>query len=550
MKWIRRTAASGNPLTDLHLSSFAMVSHLYDGQDPTQLDTYRERARQICLRFSRTQREALVNTLRDYHKGLGASQATFAQFQRLLDPKAVTVVTGQQAGLFGGPMFSLYKALSAVGVAQRLESELRCPVIPVFWVASEDHDWAEVDHAYILDGSDEIRKVQLRQKVAPHQMVYHQPLSRESVDEVLATVHRLLAGEPYTVETLQEMRALFEPGMSLATWFARLMVHLTSQHGLVLLDPCLPGLRELAKPVWEQALQGHREVQSSLDAAYADVADLGVAPAVVRDRANTTLFYVQDGKRYVLEQTDEAGILQVRGLGLRKPVSEWLALAQADPTRFSSNVLLRPVVQDTILPTLVYIGGAAEIAYHALARGTFRAHGRSLPPLLLRQRMTLYPASVLRHIEHWEIPRERLYEPTNLVENALGRMGLSDLEASLKTLQEESERRWASWAEKFGYMGAQLRDMARAQAEREWKEVHRFGAKAKRLFEARHDVQVRQLRHIERWLWTDGHPQERRLCLMNFACRQGDALLRELPLWGDYDQPGTLFEVDVLESSR
>ncbi|WP_067931593.1 bacillithiol biosynthesis cysteine-adding enzyme BshC [Alicyclobacillus kakegawensis] len=545
MEWTRRTAASGNPLTDLHMSSFATVSHLYDGQDPTSVHTYQERARHVYADYSPAKRRALVDALRAYHRALGASEASLQQVERLAHPQAVAVVTGQQAGLFGGPLFALYKALSAVGVARRLERELRCPVVPVFWVASEDHDWAEVNHAYILDGADELQKLQLRQKVSPHQMVYHQPLTRDTVDEVLAAAHRFLAGEPHTLEALNTLRSLFEAGMSLATWFARLLARLTAQHGVVLFDPCLPSLRELAKPVWERALVGHKDVQAELDAAYRDVEALGMVPAVVRDATNTTLFYVEDGQRYVLERTDEDGVLRVRGLGIQKSVSDWVALAQEQPTRFSSNVLLRPVVQDTVLPTLAYIGGAAEIAYHALARGTFRAHGRVLPPLLLRQRATLYPASVLRHMRQWSISRERLYEPVNLVQEALADLGMSRLEASFHDLEAQTRERWRAWAEQFSDWGQQVAAMAQSQAVREAQELQRFRAKARRWLELRHDAQVRQLRHIERWLWTDGHLQERRLCVLNVWCRHGENTLRELPVWEDFDQPGTVYEVDL-----
>jgi bacillithiol biosynthesis cysteine-adding enzyme BshC len=543
MEWIRRTVASGNRLTDLHLSSFATVSHLYDGQDPTRLDTYRQRAELVRARFSSSQREALVKALRPYLQAIAASPAAMANLERLLDPQAVAVVTGQQAGLFGGPMYSLYKALSAIGLARRLEAELRCPVIPVFWVASEDHDWAEVNHAYLLDGADELHKVQLGVTVPPRQMVYHQPLPAAAVDEVLAAAHRLLAGGEYAVEAIRAVRDAFEPGMSLATWFARLLARLTAAYGLVLFDPCLPELRRLALPVWQTALAGHRNVDQALEQAYREVTELGVEPAVVRDTANTTLFYVQDGQRYVLERTDDDEVLQVRGLGVAKPVSEWLALAQDDPTRFSSNVLLRPVVQDTVLPTLAYIGGPAEIAYHALARGTFHAHGRTLPPLLLRQRVTLYPASVQRQMRHWQVSREQVWQPPHLVEAALADLGLEELEATLAEMKADSERRWHQWAQRHGSIGPQLHEMAQAQVRREWSEIDRLAGKARRLLEARHEARLRQLRHIERWLWTDGQLQERRLCPLNFWSRQGEAALRELPLWGDYDEPGAVYEV-------
>ncbi|MCL6637280.1 MAG: bacillithiol biosynthesis cysteine-adding enzyme BshC, partial [Alicyclobacillus sp.] len=136
-------------LTDWHGQEFARVAHLYDGQDPRRLETYQQRAASVLPRFTAGHRAQLVATLRAHMTALGAPAAALAQADRLLDPESVAVVTGQQAGLFTGPLYTVYKALTALGLARRLEAELGRPVVPVFWIAAEDHDWAEVDHVYV-----------------------------------------------------------------------------------------------------------------------------------------------------------------------------------------------------------------------------------------------------------------------------------------------------------------------------------------------------------------------------------------------------------------
>lgn len=544
MRWTVRTESSGNPLTDLHANSFSAVAQLYDGQDARMRETYERRVQTVLPLFSQAQRAALVDALREHMLVIGASDASFRQLDRLLDERSVAVVTGQQAGLFTGPLYSLYKALSAIGLAKRLEQELNRPVVPVFWVASEDHDWAEVNHAYLLDELDNVRKVSLPLNPDVHQMVYHTDLTRSAVEHVLKEAHKLLPEGPYKAEMLSVIREAWTEGTSMSQWFARILSHLIQPHGLVVLDPCLPKLRELVRPVWQTALEQQQRVADSLENAYHEVQEKGFHPAVVRDERNTTLFYVTDGKRYVLERTD-SGTLRARGLGVEKTISEWLSLAQESPTSFSSNVLLRPVVQDHLLPTVAYVGGPAEIAYHALSRGVFRAFGRTLPPLVLRDRLTLYPASVVRSMSKWNVTVDDVLRPVDLVNPLLTDLGVDQIDTLFAKLRNETTNRWKDWAREVEYLGPQITDMARAQAQREIAGLHRLEHKTRHLFRERHTVQVQQLQHIERWLWTDGNPQERRLCPLSFWANYGLDWLADLDFFGDYQSSCAVYHVDL-----
>lgn len=549
MNWNLREELTGNPLTDLHQTEFIQVSDLYDGQNPAEAATYIARANTVVNDFSQAHRAALVDTLRDYMHSLGASDSSLAVLEQLRDQRSVAVVTGQQAGLFSGPLYSLYKAMSAVGLAKRLERTLQRPVVPVFWVASEDHDWGEVDHAYLLDASDEVRRVKLPYSPAPHQMVYHAQLPQSAVEAVLQAAKQELPDGPEKAGILQWMHDAYTPDTSLSTWFAKTLLKMVEGHGLVLLDPCLPGLRQLVLPVWHTALERHEEVSTALTEAYREVQTRGFNPEVVRDETNTTLFYVEDGKRYVLERVGNGllgnGLLRARGLGREHTVEQWMHIAAQNPTSFSSNVLLRPVVQDTLLPTVAYVGGPSEIAYHAISRGVFHAHGRSLPPLFLRDRVLLYPASVQRNMAKWHVQPVQAMKPLQVTESALRTMGGADIEAEFLQLATAATTRWLDWGARFSHFGPQVEQMALAQTKREIAGLQRLEQKTSQLFAAGHSAEVKQLRHIERWLWTDGQPQERRLCPLNIWSKYGLEWLTNLGFWGDFEHPCGVFHVEV-----
>ena len=544
MNWTVRSEPSGNPLTDLHESSFHTVAHLYDGQDPHFQETYARRAEEIVPKFSAAHRDQLVDTLSDHMRQLGANEASMRQLERLRDERAVAVVTGQQAGLFTGPMFSIYKAISTIELAARLERELQRPVVPVFWVASEDHDWAEVNHAYILDQHSDVKRLDLVVHAPLHQMVYNMQIEPTAVDKVVREAYELLPDGPYKEEVFEFIRSAWNPGTSMPVWFARILLKLLEPKGIVMVDPCLPKLRGLVGTVWTQALQTCDEVNRSLDEAYRQVEDAGFTPAVVRDEKNTTLFYVQNGKRYVLERTG-TGTLRARGLGLEKPISDWIDIARKDPTQFSSNVLLRPVVQDHLLPTLAYVGGPAEVAYHALSRGVFHAFSRTLPPLLLRQRLTIYPAGVTRAMKKWGISLESVAKPVDLVSPVLAQLGAGEIESAFSVYRAQSMLRWTEWKRTFGHLGPQVAAMAEAQVSREEKGLKRLEHKTLQLFRQQHMAHVRQIQQIQSWLWTDGTAQERRLCPLPVWVRYGFDWLHEMEGLGDYQAVLPVFHVEL-----
>ncbi|MCL6453081.1 MAG: bacillithiol biosynthesis cysteine-adding enzyme BshC [Alicyclobacillus sp.] len=545
MRCTAAAAPTGQPITDDHQQSFSRVAELYHNQDPSRLQTYRQRADELRNRFCVEHRQALVAALRPFLEEIHAPRSAMAQLERLANPDSVVVVAGQQAGLFTGPLYSLYKALSAIGLARRLEQELQRPVVPVFWIASEDHDWGEVDHAYVLDDQDGVRRLRIPEAPELHRMVHHFPLPQTAVAGVLRELEEVLPSGPWRTEVLAAVHDTWQPGDTLAVWFARLLYRMLGETGLVLLDPCLPGLRQLARGVWAAVLQQQGELAARLTERYRAVEARGYHPAVVFDPVNTTLFHVAAGRRYVLERTDDPNRLRVRGLGMERSVAEWVATAEADPTAFSSNVLLRPVVQDFLLPTVAFVGGPSEIAYHALAGAVFETLQRTMPPLVLRDRLTVFVPSVLRNMEKWGLSRDAVLSLSGLRDQGARAFGALDLDAACERMSAESRARWDAWAQSWAHLGPQVARLAETQVRREQAGIARTTAKAKFLLQQAHDVEVRQLRHIERWIWVDGHPQERRLCPLNLWAQHGLDWLRDLPLWGQYDRPGTHYYVDL-----
>jgi bacillithiol synthase len=524
---------TANRLTDAHDMEFSSVAHLYDHQNSTQLETYEGRSDLVVKRYSKENRQRLTDALATYAHQIGASETSLAAISELSSPDAVAVVTGQQAGLFTGPLYSLSKALTAVGMAKELSQALLRPVIPVFWIASEDHDWGEVNHAYVISHNHQVKRMGIPESVLPHTMVYHQPLSRAAVEAVLQATYKTLPVGPASVSMMETLRSLWHEADTLSIWFARIMAKLLSSTPLVFFDPCLPELRALAASVWVQALSSVPQVQSALKKAYAEVETAGFAHEVVRDETNSTVFYVEDGKRYVLEDVGD-GMLRARSLNKTEPIAYWTNLAKEDSTRFSANVLLRPVIQDTVLPTLAYIGGPSELAYYPLARAVFHTHGRTLPPLIMRQRMTFIPPTVSRQARKWGVHLDDPSHVQTLVKDYVEQAGGFEANSEIEALGETIASAWNQFTENYLHIGPQLPDVIAAEIRRQQDALRRVSNKVRRLWERQHHDEIQQLLHIESWMWMDGHPQERRLSPLNLWALFGAEWFSTLPAWGDF----------------
>jgi bacillithiol biosynthesis cysteine-adding enzyme BshC len=335
-------------------------------------------------------RRKLAGALTRYLQRIGGSPAQLAAAESLAEPRALAAVTGQQAGLLTGPLLTLYKAITVLRVAAEQQARLGRPVIPVFWVASEDHDFAEVNQVRAVDAA--ARPVRLRLPPMPNRRsVGDIPVpgaARHLVSAAVSLVPPETA-DPATVQWLRDsLEAALRGRESLATWFARLLAALFRDQGLVLLDPMLPELRELAVPVIAQSLARAPAVNAALAEAAGRLRAAELTPGLALEPDHLHVFYHDDRERVALFHQGGSGVRARHGEVAFS--AEAFARAVADrPGAFSPGVVLRPVVQDVILPTLCQVSGPGEAAYLAQMRQVFPLFGRGMPVIRPRLGATL-----------------------------------------------------------------------------------------------------------------------------------------------------------------
>lgn len=349
-----------------YLYRFPRLSGFYR-HDPHDPESIRKAAREVALPQDRRRR--LVSALRRINGGCAAMDL-------LAQPGTVTVVTGQQVGLFSGPVYTIYKALTAARLARQL-SEEGIPAVAVFWLATEDHDLAEVDHGHVFDSRR--RPVTLRAAVRG---VAGQPAGGVEIAEApLEQLREAFRGLPYADEIVALAGDCYQPGRTLGDAFRMLLERLLDGFGLVFLDPMQPEIRELAAPLLETALEGDQHLSAALQARGKELKAAGYHAQVLFEEHSSLFFKLEDGRRLPLRRNG-AEYFQ----GARKITKSELAAA---PVSLSPSALLRPVMQDYLLPSVAYVGGPAELAYLGQSEVLYRELLGRMPVAVPRSGFTL-----------------------------------------------------------------------------------------------------------------------------------------------------------------
>jgi bacillithiol biosynthesis cysteine-adding enzyme BshC len=286
-------------------------------------------------------------------RALSTLNAGNPSLEILARPGAVAVVTGQQVGLFSGPAYTVYKALTAIRIASELSAR-GIPAVPMFWLATEDHDFAEVDHTDVF-GMDH-RPVRLR-TTAP-EAGGPRPVGGIPIGNApLAELKKALAGLPFAEEAAALVERAYAPGQTMGSAFAAFLRELFAPYGLLLIDPMSAELRQIAAPLMKEAVERMPELADGLIVRSQELVDRGYHAQVLVDSKTSLAFLLEKGQRVVLRRTPEGF-----AAGHRKWSAAELGALSAE---LSPNALLRPVMQDYMFPTAAYVGGPAELAYLA-----------------------------------------------------------------------------------------------------------------------------------------------------------------------------------------
>jgi bacillithiol biosynthesis cysteine-adding enzyme BshC len=438
-------------------------------------------------------------------EAFGGPEASLERLQRTAQSGGVVVTTGQQPGLFGGPIYTWSKAVAALALADALERATGIAVAPVFWAATDDADFDEANHTVVVVNGQVER---LTSSPAP---TAGTPMTAAALGDVQPLLHRLRVscGSMAYDDAYRAVEAAYADG-TVGDAYVRLLRTLLGPLGVAVLDASHPSVREAAAPVLRAALERAPAVQAALDARHALLADRGFEPQVAEVAGLSTVFVYEDG------------------IKRRVPLNEAAPIAtKTPPERLSPNVLLRPVVEASILPTVAYAAGPGELAYFAQVSAVASAVGAAQPLAVPRWSCTIVEPAVDRAMQRLGVDLDLMADGVALETRVAGdaipdavRTRLADLRHALKEGVEAL--RLADAAGGASVLKPEVADgVVRQIGFRIDRLERRMRAAAKRRgSDALHDLHAAQAA-----LWPDGHPQERTLNFIPLLARYGPDLL-------------------------
>jgi bacillithiol biosynthesis cysteine-adding enzyme BshC len=499
-----------------YLDHFHRVKSFY--AHPPTLQAAAKEARR--LKYPADRRSEVAAILRKQNDELGASGETKENLERLANG-AVAVVSGQQVGLFGGPAYSIYKALTAVQMAEEL-TRGGIEAVPVFWMATEDHDLEEVRHATWFDAGKLIRyempvaedtgkpvgRIQLGPEV--------EDFAREAAEFLERDGGDLLA--QYLVES-------YKAKETYGSAFGKLFARLFAQQGLILMDPLGEGLHKVAAPLYQHALAERDEINEKLLRRGKELDRAGFAAQVKVTSKSTLLFYMGSGERQVI--TANSGTFHA---GEKSWSREDLThLTHTEPENFSPNALFRPVVQDFLLPTAGYIAGPAEIAYFAQSAVAYEHLLGRMPAILPRAGFTLVDVKAKKLLRKYGLKVEEVWGGSQSIRHKMER---ESVPKSLARNFARDQEQFTAMLTKVGKQIEKVDPTLKGAVERSKKRIafhlEKLRRKAGRAQDQKTGLIAAHEQHLESLLNPHKGLQERELCLLPFLARWGAGGLSEL----------------------
>lgn len=510
---------------------FEQVALFFPSGNPKIQESFERRAAYLDTRdYSR---EILADTLKTYHTKLGASAESQRMIEELRHKETLVVITGQQAGILTGPLYTLYKAMTTIRLAKEQREKLGRSVVPIFWIASEDHDWLEISETYILNSEGKLAACRLPGDGGGKSVGNQRVPSWEKIEPQLMGA---IPDSEFRSSVLKQCKLFIEQAENLTQWFALTLQWLVQKWGLIFFDPLLPEFKRLAAPMYEQILKMHADVRDALAERTKEWVNLGFKPQILPTGGEVNLFLAVPERRAIL-RSDPAFYL--RGQEEQWDMDALNTLLVEAPERFSPNVVTRPVVQEYLFPTLAYVPGPGELNYWAQLGDVFATFGFVMPILYPRLSAVVLTASWQKSLNKEALTIDDVYRGlAEHRERCVRERDTQDIDERLQRLRIQIEKGYAE-LEPLEEIHVNVHDWlvrneAKVNFQLDYLKRKVWQAQRRRCSEV-----LNRLQQLEDGITPNHVRQERVLNPLSFVARYGLSFVdrvAELPMTGDFSE--------------
>ncbi len=532
------------PFTELPGQSQLYTDYLYNFEklrkyynvDYKNDDELRNHFQRVSESFS-IKRAALVELLREQNSRLNKSEGYENLLEWLGHENAICVVTGQQVGLFCGPLYTLFKTVSAIKLASELKARFpEFEFVPVFWLEGDDHDLDESNHVHLLNPASDVVRVEAIFSDGDGENLH--PLSEirfdSSIELVYQQIDALLPATEFKPKLMEILMSSYKEGESYSTAFAGALTQVLGKNPVLVIDPYDSKSKRLVKPVFEKEIQTYPRTSEEVIRQSAELEEtyhVQVKPRVLN------LFYIEDGLRRGLEPI--GGGFSIRGTKRRLMPEQIRTILETKPQSFSANVVLRPICQDYVLPTAGYVAGPGEISYFAQLKGVYERFGVEMPPLFPRGSATILERKIARVMEKYRLGiRDSFDDLESIMKRALAT-------ASPENIPEEFERTSADIKGSFDRLqpliervDPTLKATVDLTISKMIHQLEHLQEKTTAAYRRKNEQVLQQTRKFQQSIFPNRELQERVLNFTYFYNKYGDAfielLFRELPAYSNF----------------
>ncbi|WP_026581512.1 bacillithiol biosynthesis cysteine-adding enzyme BshC [Bacillus sp. J33] len=459
--------------------------------------------------FKRNELSDCIGKFMDRFPGSSAVQKSL---ERLKQDNSTVIIGGQQAGILTGPLYTIHKIISIISLSKQKEKELGVPVIPVFWIAGEDHDYQEVNHVFI-ENNNKMEKVIYPEKILEKRMISAINLDREKCKVWVEGIIESFGETQYTKGLLEILNETINQSESFVDFFAGIMMHLFKDTGLLLVDSGDPNLRMLERDIFAKQIESYGEITKRVKDQQNQLGLAGFPNTIeIRENAANLFYYDEKHKeRILLEYNQEKNVFTGKECFHEFTMKELLAVAEKYPERLSNNVVTRPITQECLFPTLAFIAGPGEIAYWAELKTAFECFGMKMPPIVPRLNITFLERSIESDLKELDLDLQKVLSSgiEEEKENYLEHIKNESIEEQFRKTKEQLQNNYKFIKDLTEMEAHSMLPMLKKNEELLIKQMDFMEKRIQMAIQQKHEVITKKYEKVGNSLRPAGSPQER-----------------------------------------
>jgi bacillithiol biosynthesis cysteine-adding enzyme BshC len=517
-----------NPFGTAYIKDFDSISSFFH-YSPYKDESFKHRQEDLAQR--NFDRKGLARVIRQFQSKWGLTSKIEDNIHKLEQPNSMVVIGGQQAGLLLGPLYTLHKVISILQLAKQKEEELGTPVVPVFWIAGEDHDFLEVNHVYTPRATgtlmDKLTLEESQEQDAQKISLSHRVLPKQDVLDWMADFFEQQPETEFTADIKENLERWITASETYVDFFGQVVHSLFSKYGLLMIDSGDQDLRKQQGEIFSDIIENYSLIDQHVRHSIDQIKAQGFTPQVHVGEHPALLFIYEQGERLLLEKVDEH-LFQTKDGQYRYTKDELLKMAQEKPWLLSNNVITRPFMQESLFPTLAFVGGPGEIAYWSLYKTYFEQFNMKMPILAPRMSITLIEKPIAKTLMKRDIPLESVLDRfTHFRQDWLKQQDNFELEESFMVVKEKISEVYAPLLDKIkeipGMDQLGEKNLAKIQEQVEFLEKKSIAS-----FSSQHEAALRQFDKVEQALYPQKKLQERVYNPFTFFNKHGMVLVEQL----------------------